>query len=702
MGQINRRDFLHNMAHLAALPSILPNWGFDQLMDQNSVLSNTIEKNKVLIIIRLDGGNDGLNTVIPLDQYGNLTKVRAKILIDEKKVIPIKNGPTGFHPSLEGFNSLINEDRLAVIQSVGYAKPNYSHFQSTDIWMTGSNSDQNLATGWMARYTESQHPNYPQAYPNNLFPHPLSIEIGGQSTLLFKGQNSFTSLIYNNPDQFYKLMNPFTNTYPSTLQGSKLAYLQLIGKQSQLYGQVVKDVFSKGKTPFAFPSNELGNQMRIVQKLISGGLNTRVYMVRLGGFDTHNQQVDSADTAKGQHANLLKQINDSVLTLMKNLDAENLGDRVVGVTMSEFGRTIHANGSTGTDHGTVAPMFVFGNAVQSGVIGTNPVIPSNYKNNYVFPLQFDFRQSYSSILNQWLGSSKSNTNEVMYREFNPIQLIKPAFIDMDNDGVADMYDKCPDTPAGTIVDVSGCAIFTMAPTNYVVESLSSTCIGSSNGAIKISVVDRNYTYLIAVQGPNNFFKELKIPKGSKEIGLTSLGTGTYSLSVNIENVANYQQTFELKVVEPAPLKVQSVVDTQQKSLALNLTGSDEYIVLLNEVETKVVGNQWKANLTAGLNVLQVKTTQSCQGSYKKEIFISENVTCFPNPTQGPVRVYIEGKDRKVDYSLLNAAGQLLQMNSQEVNMERYMDIDLSSLNSGMYMIQIKSETVNQICKVIKL
>jgi hypothetical protein len=336
------------------------------------------------------------------------------------------------------------------------------------------------------------------------------------------------------------------------------------------------------------------------------------------------------------------------------------------------------------------------------VIGTNPEIPSNYRNSYVLPLQFDFRQSYSSILNQWLGSTKSNTNEIMYREFNPIQLIKPAFIDSDNDGVADMHDKCPDTPAGTIVDVSGCAIFTMAPTNYVVESLSSTCIGSLNGAIKIAVVDRSYTYLISVNGPNNYFKELRIPKGSKEIGLTSLAAGAYFLSVSIENVANYQQTFELKVVEPAPLKVQSVVDTQQKSLALNLTGSEEYIVSLNEVETKVLGNLWKTDLKAGLNVLQVKTQQSCQGSFKKEIFISENVTCFPNPTQGPVRIYIEGKDQKVDYSLLNAAGQLLQMNSQEVNLERYLDIDLSSMISGLYMIQIKSETVNQICKVIKL
>lgn len=702
MGQINRRDFLHNMAHLAALPSILPNWGLEQLFDQNSALSNTAERDKILIIIRLDGGNDGLNTVFPLDKYENLNKVRSKILMEEKKIIPIKFGSTGLHPALDGFNSLINEDRLAVIQSVGYQKPNYSHFRSSDIWMTGSNADQNLSSGWMARYIESQHPTYPQAYPNAQFPHPLSIEIGWQSTLLFQGLNSFTSLIYNNPEQFYKLMNPFTNTYPATLQGSKLAYLQLIGKQSQVYGQIVKDTFAKGKTAYEFQNNELGNQMKIVQKLISGGLNTRVYMVRIGGFDTHNQQIDSADKTKGQHASLLKQINDAVITLMKNLDSENIGDRVVGVTMSEFGRTVHANGSLGTDHGTVAPMFVFGNAVKSGVVGTNPEIPSDYKMNYDLPLQFDYRQAYSSLLNQWLGSSKANNQQILYQEFTPIQLIKPAFVDSDNDGVADIYDKCPDTPAGTIVDVTGCAIFTMPNNNYTIELLSSTCVGSNNGALKIAVANKSYNYLISILGPNKFSKDINIPIGSKEVSLNGLNSGMYSIQIKIENVANYLQSFDVKVVEPDPIKVNSSVDTDKKSLSLNLSGADEYIVHLNDVETQVTGSNWKANLSSGLNILQVSTQQPCQGIYKKEIFISENVTCFPNPSPGPVKVYVTGLDEKVGVQVFNSSGHQLFLAEKEVNSERYFDLDLSAMVSGLYLIQVKSATVNQICKVIKL
>jgi hypothetical protein len=464
----------------------------------------------------------------------------------------------------------------------------------------------------------------------------------------------------------------------------------------------VKDVFAKGKTTFEFQNNELGNQMKIVQKLISGGLNTRVYMVRIGGFDTHNQQIDTADKTKGQHASLLKQINDSVITLMKNLDAENLGERVVGITMSEFGRTIHANGSYGTDHGTVAPMFVFGNAVKSGVIGTNPVIPADYKYNFDLPMQFDYRQAYSSILNQWLGSSKENNKQILYQEFNPISLIKPAFIDSDNDGVADIYDKCPNTPAGTVVDVTGCPIFTLPSNNYSVELTSSSCVGSNNGSIKLSVVDTSIKYLIQVQGPNKLAKDFILPKATKEINLSSLSAGIYTIQFKVENVANYQQDFEVKVIEPEALKVQSVVDSQQKALALNLSGSEQYLVELNGQKVEVMGNDWKASLSTGVNILRVSTKQSCQGVYKKEIFISENVTCYPNPTTGPTRVYVEGKDSNVEIQLFNASGQPILSELKELNVDRYFDFDISNQASGLYLIQVKSNTVNQISKVIKL
>jgi len=330
------------MAHLAAMPAFIPGM---EAFAQSELMTNTVAEGKILVIIRFDGGNDGLNMVIPIDQYASLQQVRPGVVLPENKIIPIKGTSTGIHPAMAGLNNLIDEKRLAIIQSVGYAKPNYSHFRSSDIWMSGSDADINVPSGWMARYLETQHPNYPKAYPNANFPHPLSIEISWQSTLLFQGQNTFTSLIYNNPDNFYKLMNPFVNTYPETLQGSRLAYLQLIGRQSQEYGSVVQAAYRAGTTPFAFEDNELGNQFKIIQKLISGGLNTRVYMLRIGGFDTHNQQVDSADHTKGQHALLLKQINDGIVTFMKNLDAQNQGDRVVGVTLSEFGRTIHSNGS---------------------------------------------------------------------------------------------------------------------------------------------------------------------------------------------------------------------------------------------------------------------------------------------------------------------------------------------------------------------
>ena len=427
---MNRRKFLHNMAHLAAIPSFLP--GLGQL-EMSNLLSNTVEAGKILVIVRLNGGNDGLNTLIPLEQYGQLKTIRSGVILPENKYLPITGSSLGFHPSMAGMNTLLSEKRLAIVQSVGYSKPNFSHFRSTDIWMSGTDTDQYESSGWMARQLEKQHPLYPNTYPNAQFPHPLSIELGGESSLLFQGQNSFTSLIYSNPDQFYSLLNPFVNTYPTTIQGSRLAYLQLIGKQSQVYGSVVQSAYRSGSTPFTFPESDLGNQFKIIQKLISGGLQTRVYMVQLTGFDTHAKQVDTQDPTKGQHAYLLKQVNDAIVTFMKNLDAQNLGDRVVGVTLSEFGRTVHSNGSSGTDHGTVAPMFVFGNSVKGGIIGANPKIPLDYKTSDELTANYDFRQVYGSLLNQWMGNDPKLTNEILFKEFPKVPLIK-LFNDADGDG----------------------------------------------------------------------------------------------------------------------------------------------------------------------------------------------------------------------------------------------------------------------------
>lgn len=695
---MNRRNFLHNMAHLAAMPAFIP--GMD-LFAQNELMSNTVAEGKILVILRLDGGNDGLNMVIPLDQYANLQQVRPAVMLPENKILPIKGTSTGLHPAMAGLNNLIDEKRLAIIQSVGYAKPNYSHFRSSDIWMSGSDADLNVPSGWMARYLESQHPSYPKGYPNANFPHPLSIEISWQSTLLFQGQNSFTSLIYNNPDNFYKLMNPFVNTYPETLQGSRLAYLQLIGRQSQEYGSVVQAAYRAGTTPFAFEENDLGNQFKIIQKLISGGLNTRVYMLRIGGFDTHNQQVDSADHTKGQHAVLLKQINDAIVTFMKNLDAQNQGDRVVGVTLSEFGRTVHSNGSGGTDHGTVAPMLVFGNAVKGGVIGNNPVIPKNYKMNEDLPVQYDYRQAYSSLLNQWMGSPATKTNQILYREFEKIQLIKDTFADSDSDGVPDLFDQCANTPLGTLVDINGCPVFTLPADNYAIQVTATTCPGTTNGALQMAFKDTKYTYLVDIKGPSGYAKSLKATGGAKQ-SLENLVIGNYRISITIEGQKDYLQLFDVQVKQPDPLVVQSSLSPDNQTLRLELQGSDAYFIRVNDQTFEVKDGTWSTDLIKGKNQIRVWTSQGCQGEFSREIFRSEQIQCFPNPCLGPLSVYVAGQDFEVEIAIFDLQGKMHARAMHPIDSMRMVSLDLSSFVTGTYLLEVTGRTVQQQVKLMKL
>ena len=189
----------------------------------------------------MDGGNDGLNTVIPLDQMDGITSVRSNIYLPENKVIDLQNHDLGLHTAMTGFKDLFDERRLKIVQNVGYPNPDFSHFRSMDIWQSASNSDEYFTSGWMARFLEERHPQYPEQYPNDQYPHPLSIELSGNNSLLFTGDNSFTSYIAQNPDDFQRLLEDFQDNYPETHTGDKLNYIDLITRQTNDYGDVVKN-----------------------------------------------------------------------------------------------------------------------------------------------------------------------------------------------------------------------------------------------------------------------------------------------------------------------------------------------------------------------------------------------------------------------------------------------------------------------------
>lgn len=423
---MRRRKFLHRASHMVAVPGLLGSFGFS-LPGQSglaSLLTKASESNRVLVIIYLEGGNDGLNTVVPLTQMARLSRVRQHVFIPEERLLPLNNSEVALHPSLTGFRSLYNEGRLGVIQSVGYPEQNKSHFRSTDIWMSASDSKQLVNSGWTGRYLQHQYPGYPESYPNEEVTDPLAIEMGNGASLLFQGPSASMGMVVSDPDSFYDLIENVEEPAPDTLAGEKLRYVRLIAKQSELYGDVVKAAASKVKQQKSYPDgNKLADQLKIVARLIAGGLQTPLYMVRLGGFDTHSNQVDEKNHTKGRHSNLLSKLDQALSSFMKDLEFLGIDDRVVGMTFSEFGRRIVSNASSGTDHGSAAPLFVFGNKVIGGVLGDNPVIPNKATPKDNLEMQYDFRQVYASVLEQWLGASPSTNEQVFFRSFDSVPVI---------------------------------------------------------------------------------------------------------------------------------------------------------------------------------------------------------------------------------------------------------------------------------------
>jgi uncharacterized protein (DUF1501 family) len=690
------------MSHAAALPALFSSIPYESLgFGSQSVLSQTIDEGNILVIIVLSGGNDGLNTVIPLNMLSQLNSIRSTVMLPDNKILSLEGTELGLHPSLKGIQSLHKENRLKIVQSVAYPQPSYSHFRSMDIWNSASDALKYENSGWAARYLEAKHPNFPEAYPTELFPHPLSMEIGWNSSLMFTGKKSFTSVVASNPESFYEIINEFDNSYPSTPTGEKLKYLQLMAKQSNAYGQVLKEQYKKG-TDYVFPRSNLGDQLKIVSKLISGGLQTRIYKVQIGGFDTHSAQVDTADKTQGMHASILKELDEAVAAFMKSLDKMGKSDRVLGMCVSEFGRTVHSNGTNGTDHGTVCPLILFGNKVDPQVVGKNPIIPDKTNYSYELDMQYDFRQVYSSVMNQWMGSTKSFTKEILFNDFTQVPIIRSANIDSDEDGVPDAVDKCNDTPKGALVDVNGCEIFTLPSTNFKVEVMASSCIGASNGSLQVSVLNTNFSYSLTVKGPNNYEKQISMPKGVANCLVNGLVLGKYILVFSVDNVRNFQQAFDIKIIEPAPLVVQPTIDSENKLLSIQLGGATTYLVQINEASFKVTEANWSTALPAGLVKLQVSTDLHCQGIYIKEFFVSESVSAFPNPTTGPIRIFLDGVDQKVSISIVNAAGLLLSNQSLTVPSSRLVDLDLSDFIEGLYLVQVQGKTVDQTLKISKL
>ena len=445
---MKRRNFI-KLTSTASAISLLPSQVTASLNIAKNFLDCTIS-NRKLVLINLAGGNDGLNTIIPINYYDVYSNLRPSIKIPSNGVNSYINldetldetQQIGLHPSLTGIKNLYDNDLLRIIQSVGYPSQNKSHFASTDIYSTandGNSWDNGSNSGWIGRFMESY---YADLIQNS---YPLGVEIGSKSNSLgFHGESEHGLSVNINgqdPSGFYSLISGMAgeppNNIPISDYGHELEYIIQTDALSNMYSEAISNSFNNGQNAVSYPDTDISNQLKTVARLISGGLESKVYMVKLSGFDTHFGQNQAENDILGDHNDLLTKLSSAVTAFMNDLSAMNLKNDVVGLTYSEFGRKAAENGSLGTDHGEIAPMFVFGAPVKGGVSGFNPDLnEANENNGYqIQTVQFDYRDTLGTLLQDYLGADNlaldatffNNTINQSFSETKIEDLIKSEF-----------------------------------------------------------------------------------------------------------------------------------------------------------------------------------------------------------------------------------------------------------------------------------
>lgn len=420
---MKRRQFLQT-GSVVSLPLFLGGAEVSAITRSSLFQLINPDDDKILVLVQLNGGNDGLNMVIPVDQYSGLSQVRPNLMLPEGKVLKLSD-KTALHPFMQGMQQLFQEGSLAVVQSVGYPNQNRSHFRSTDIWTSASSASEYVSSGWVGRYLDEKYPGYPEAYPNAEYPDPFAITLGNVVSETCQGPASNFSFTLTGASSIRLVEETVAAPVEDTCYGREIDFIRTTIKQSNEYASTVLKAFEKGTNLADYPqNNRLADHLKTVANLISGGLKTRIYVVTLGGFDTHANQVLIGEPENGDHANLLGMVSSAVTAFVNDCRKLGVDERVVGMTFSEFGRQIRANASFGTDHGTAAPLLVFGSCIRQGIYGQNPEIKADAAAQEGVPMQYDFRSVYASMLIDWFGAREEDVRNVLFDDFQKIPFIK--------------------------------------------------------------------------------------------------------------------------------------------------------------------------------------------------------------------------------------------------------------------------------------
>ena len=395
---IRRKDFIQ-IGSLATASLMLPK--FLKAFETKKLVP---PGNKVLVVVQLSGGNDGLNTVIP---YRNdiYYRERPRLAIEKSKAIQLTD-EAGINPALQAFKSLYDEGNLAILNGVGYPNPDRSHFRSMDIWHSASDSKEYVNTGWLGRYLDAQCKGCDKPVQ--------ALEIDDMLSLAMKGDGQ-SGLSFKDPRRLYNSSNvPFFKDISTTHARSEetVDYLyktmrETISSADYIYQQSMVRAAASN-----YPATELGKNLRTIASLILSDITTKVYYVSLGSFDTHINQ-------DGQQKRLFSELNDAIKSFCADMKNNNRFDDVMLMTFSEFGRRVSQNASNGTDHGTANNMFFVGGGLKrQGLLNALPSLTDLKDGDLQHSV--DFKSVYATVLKKWLGA---DDKAILGNTFNQLDFI---------------------------------------------------------------------------------------------------------------------------------------------------------------------------------------------------------------------------------------------------------------------------------------
>jgi uncharacterized protein (DUF1501 family) len=436
-----RREFLRHTVLGSALTWTVPAFlldTFSALQGQaaNSTTQAVTGKDAtILVVLQMAGGNDGINTVVPYasDFYH---QARPKIGLKAGEILKL-NDEIGLHGAMKGFKELYDGGELSVVQGVGYPNPNRSHFRSTEIWQTASDSNRVEKNGWIGRYFDSACAGADPA---------VGVTIGSQLPEAFFAAKP-KGICFNNPQNYrfmangnateesYKKLNELEMSSPLPDGGSPddnsggsiaslpagmpmtggraIDFISRTALDAQHSSDEIRGIASRVQNQAVYPGSQLGGSLKMVAKLIGGGLPTRIYYVSQGGYDTHTNQVASQQR-------LLGDLGDSMKAFVEDMKAQGNMQRVLVMTFSEFGRRVAENANGGTDHGAAAPMFIVGDKVKAGLLGKYPSLAPQDLYQGDIKYNVDFRSVYAGVLESWLNTPSL---PILGRHFEPLPLV---------------------------------------------------------------------------------------------------------------------------------------------------------------------------------------------------------------------------------------------------------------------------------------